>query len=80
MMEREEYIRSRAGKENPFRVPEGYFEGLASQVMADLPDRDAAPVRTARTYGCGLGYVRLLVFASVCLALLCILPIVAMLA
>ena len=48
-MEREEYIRSRAGKENPFRVPEGYFEGLASQVMANLPDRDAAPVRTART-------------------------------
>lgn len=50
MMEREEYIRSRAGKENPFRVPEGYFEGLASQVMANLPDRDTAPVRTARTY------------------------------
>ena len=50
MMEREEYIRSRAGKENPFRVPEGYFDGLASQVMANLPDRDVAPVRTARTY------------------------------
>lgn len=26
-------------KTNPFKVPEGYFEGLTSQVMSNLPDK-----------------------------------------
>jgi hypothetical protein len=36
-------------KANPFRVPEGYFEQLPSQVMSKLPDRTVrarrAPLR-----------------------------------
>jgi len=30
-------IEKRFGKKRPFKVPEGYFEGLASQVMQQLP-------------------------------------------
>ena len=27
------------GKENPFKVPEGYFENLTSQIMGQLPEK-----------------------------------------
>lgn len=30
-------------KQNPFRVPEGYFEGLTARVMAQIPETTAAP-------------------------------------
>lgn len=33
-MNEEQYLINKAGKENPFRVPEGYFDSLASQVMS----------------------------------------------
>jgi hypothetical protein len=29
-------------KENPFKVPEGYFENLSSQIMANLPEQEKA--------------------------------------
>ncbi|GHS97080.1 hypothetical protein FACS189421_03240 [Bacteroidia bacterium] len=27
------------GNKNPFKVPEGYFEGLTGQIMSQLPER-----------------------------------------
>jgi len=33
------YIKERVGQDNPFRVPEGYFEQLTQQVMNQLPER-----------------------------------------
>ena len=33
-MKEEQYLIEKLGKENPFRVPEGYFDSLTSQVMA----------------------------------------------
>lgn len=27
------------GKENPFKVPKGYFEGLTDRIMSELPER-----------------------------------------
>lgn len=42
MMNEEKYLIDRVGRENPFRVPEGYFDTLASQVMARV-DSDGAP-------------------------------------
>ena len=36
----EKEMQVRFGKENPFRVPEGYFDQLADRVMAQLPERD----------------------------------------
>lgn len=35
----EKYIQEKMGQRNPFRVPEGYFDQLADQVMAQLPER-----------------------------------------
>jgi hypothetical protein len=32
-MKEEQYLIERVGKENPFRVPEGYFDTLVDQVM-----------------------------------------------
>ena len=33
-MKEEQYLKEKLGKENPFRVPDGYFDSLTSQVMA----------------------------------------------
>ena len=44
----EDYIRSKAGTQDPFRVPEGYFEQLTGQLMQRLPQAGttaAAPHR-----------------------------------
>ena len=32
------YLREKVGQGNPFRVPDGYFEQLTSQVMSQLPE------------------------------------------
>lgn len=34
------YLKQTVGNRNPFRVPEGYFEQFAEQVMQQLPDRE----------------------------------------
>ncbi len=39
MENEEKYIKERVGQDNPFRVPEGYFEQLTQQVMNQLPER-----------------------------------------
>ena len=36
----EKEMQERFGKENPFRVPEGYFDQLTDRVMSQLPERD----------------------------------------
>ncbi len=43
-MNEEEYIKSRMGRENPFRVPEGYFDNLAAEVMQKLPEQPSQRV------------------------------------
>ena len=45
-MNEEMYIQEKVGKRNPFRVPEGYFEGLTDQIMQSLPDQ---PKRRAKS-------------------------------
>ncbi len=37
----ENYILERAGRENHFRVPEGYFEQLPQRVVSQLPERSS---------------------------------------
>ncbi len=39
-MKEEDNILKRVGKENVFRVPDGYFENLASEVMSQLPEKE----------------------------------------
>lgn len=33
-------MKQRIGTENPFRVPEGYFEGFTSELMEHLPEKE----------------------------------------
>ena len=42
MMYEEDYLNSKLGKNNPFTVPEGYFEQLTAQVMEKLPEKPVA--------------------------------------
>ena len=39
MMNEELYIKSRMGQGNPFRVPEGYFDNFAAEMMKNLPEQ-----------------------------------------
>ena len=39
MMNEEQYIKSRMSGKNPFKVPEGYFDSLATKVMQQLPEQ-----------------------------------------
>ena len=38
-MSDEEKILKKIGKENPFKVPDGYFEDFQQQLMSSLPER-----------------------------------------
>ena len=37
MRDIEDIIKEKNGHENPFRVPEGYFNDLTSRIMVQLP-------------------------------------------
>lgn len=39
MMNEEQYIKSKMDGRNPFQVPEGYFDSLATKVMQQLPEQ-----------------------------------------
>lgn len=39
------------GRRTPFRVPEGYFDGLTSQMMQQLPEPKAIPLHQAAPRG-----------------------------
>ncbi|ADV43525.1 hypothetical protein [Bacteroides helcogenes] len=43
-MKDEDNILKKVGTENPFRIPDGYFEGLASEVMNRLPEKEKPTV------------------------------------
>lgn len=50
MTNEERHIEETFGRQNPFRVPEGYFDQLPDRVMAQLPqsDRQSRQVRLRR--------------------------------
>jgi hypothetical protein len=51
MVNEELYLRNCIGDNNPFRVPEGYFENLTEQVMSRIPEEKAVEVpRKALVY------------------------------
>lgn len=43
-MREEDKILKKVGTENPFRIPDGYFENLASEVMNRLPEKEKPAV------------------------------------
>ena len=46
-MAKEDYLLKRFGRENPYNVPEGYFDNFTGQMMDRLPERtfDDLPAR-----------------------------------
>ena len=42
MIKEEQILKFRYGTQSPFRVPEGYFDELASRVMASVPESQPA--------------------------------------
>jgi hypothetical protein len=69
MME-EKYLIEKVGKENPFRVPEGYFDTLASQVMAKVEAEgvEARDIKTGKEKRAKVLWLRPVLYAaaSVC--------------
>lgn len=55
MNNKEDIISRKAGRENHFRVPEGYFENFTERMMAQLPnsqaDSNAEDMTTTLTHG-----------------------------
>ena len=47
-MKEEKYLIEKVGRENPFRVPEGYFDTLTSQIMAQV-DAEGVEARDIKT-------------------------------
>ena len=44
-MERDEFLLEHVGRKTPFKVPEGYFEDFAAQMMDKLPEQEAKVIR-----------------------------------
>ncbi len=49
MITGEKDIINRCGKQNPFCVPEGYFENLTGRIMANIPAEEAKVISIAPT-------------------------------
>ena len=69
MME-EKYLIEKVGKENPFKVPEGYFDTLSSQIMAKIEAEGVAPrdIKTGKEKRAKVLWLRPVLYAaaSVC--------------
>ena len=39
-MKEDTELKNRVGKENPFKVPEGYFENIVPEIMKQLPETE----------------------------------------
>lgn len=49
LMKEEDKLLKKIGTENPFRVPEGYFEGFTSDLMSRLPEKEKTNVHREPT-------------------------------
>ena len=70
MMNEETYLKERVGKENPFRVPDGYFDTLASQVMARI-DAEAQEQPSKKAKVISMHRVFYYAAAAVCALFVC---------
>lgn len=66
MTNEEDYIRERMGTNNPFKVPEGYFDQLASQIIAKLPEKEKVVEKRKPAV---VKYLRPLLYAAACVCL-----------
>ncbi len=59
MESEEKYLEKTLGRQCPFRVPDGYFDQLASRVMSQLPEQEQ-PAKTV--------HLRSWLYAAACMA------------
>lgn len=76
MMNEEEYIRSKMGQKNPFKVPDGYFDKLTQQVMDRLPEQQTDRLPEQQTNeqqtkkkSAIIRHLRPLLYAAVCICI-----------
>mgnify|MGYP005753498367 FL=1 len=48
-MKEEDKLLKKVGTENPFRVPEGYFESFTSDLMSRLPEKEKTDIHREPT-------------------------------
>ena len=66
-MKEEKYLIERVGKQNPFKVPEGYFDALTSQIMAKVDAEGSAQVVEIRKVKKAKSvWLRPLLYAAAC--------------
>lgn len=68
MMNEEEYIRSKMGQKNPFKVPDGYFDKLTQQVMDRLPEQQTNEQQTKKKSAI-IRHLRPLLYAAACICI-----------
>ncbi|MBQ6188499.1 MAG: hypothetical protein IJK49_11215 [Prevotella sp.] len=49
MKQDEKFIKQHFGKDNPFKVPQGYFDGLSAELMNKLPQKEPKTVKVTMT-------------------------------
>lgn len=49
LMKEEDKLLKKIGTENPFRVPEGYFESFTSDLMSRLPEKEKTDIHREPT-------------------------------
>lgn len=64
-------LREMFGQQNPFRVPEGYFDTLTERVMSNLPDRKPQEARKSK-----LVALRPWLYAAACVVVLVVMSVV----
>lgn len=64
-MNTEKDIELLCGKQNPFTVPEGYFESLTGRIMSNLPEESKVVAMPARKKSHWLGWASV---AAACVA------------
>ena len=42
-----DFLKTTFGKDNPYKVPEGYFENIEKRVMDNLPEIDTSSMSVA---------------------------------
>ena len=65
-MKEEMYLIEKVGKQNHFKVPEGYFDTLASQIMAKIDEEGAAPEIPVKVTKAKTVWLRPLLYAAAC--------------
>lgn len=65
MTKEENILEQQFGKENPFRVPEGYFDNFADMLMSQLPEQKLQVVGMRRSRFLWISHVAMV--AAACL-------------